>query len=119
MIWVARRFSRAICIVKNPVANPDINAATTAISAISGAIGGTSGAVTVTSTGNLTAGTGIVAQSGTAPATTGAVSVASIGDIPFYRTQRREVFQNCGRVDPKRIEDAIALVLESVKAPRA
>ena len=31
-----------------------------------------------------------------------------IGDVPFYRHQRREVFKTCGRIDPKRIEDAIA-----------
>ena len=32
-----------------------------------------------------------------------------IGDIPFYKAQTREVFRDCGRVDPKRIEDAIVL----------
>ncbi len=29
-------------------------------------------------------------------------------DIPFSKNQRREVLGNCGRVDPRRIEDAIA-----------
>ncbi len=29
-------------------------------------------------------------------------------EAPFYRRQRREVLAHCGRVDPKKIEDAIA-----------
>jgi NADH:ubiquinone oxidoreductase subunit F (NADH-binding)/(2Fe-2S) ferredoxin/Pyruvate/2-oxoacid:ferredoxin oxidoreductase delta subunit len=32
----------------------------------------------------------------------------TVAEIPFYRSQVREVFQHCGRVDPRRIEDAIA-----------
>ena len=32
----------------------------------------------------------------------------AMGDIPFSKNQRREVLANCGRVDPKRIEDSIA-----------
>jgi len=31
----------------------------------------------------------------------------TFAEIPFYRNQRREVFRNCGRVDPRQIEDAI------------
>ncbi len=31
-----------------------------------------------------------------------------LAEIPFYKHQRREVLRNCGRVDPKRIEDSIA-----------
>jgi NADH-quinone oxidoreductase subunit F len=34
--------------------------------------------------------------------------IAKMADVPFYRTQRREVFRTCGRMDPKRIEDAVA-----------
>ncbi len=34
-------------------------------------------------------------------------AVPRMSDIPFYRSQQREVFATCGRVDPKRIEDAI------------
>jgi len=33
---------------------------------------------------------------------------AAMNDIPFYKHQRKEVLKHCGRVDPKRIEDAIA-----------
>jgi len=33
---------------------------------------------------------------------------ASINDVGFYKHQRREVLANCGRIDPKRIEDAVA-----------
>ena len=32
---------------------------------------------------------------------------AKFSDLPFYRNQRREVFKDCGRIDPKSIEDAI------------
>jgi len=32
----------------------------------------------------------------------------TVGDAPFYRSQRRQVLAHCGRVDPKRIEDAVA-----------
>jgi len=32
----------------------------------------------------------------------------AMGDIPFSKNQRREVLANCGRVDPRRIEDSIA-----------
>jgi len=32
----------------------------------------------------------------------------SLKDTPFYANQRREVLKQCGRVDPKRIEDAVA-----------
>jgi len=34
--------------------------------------------------------------------------MATLETVPFYRFQRREVFKNCGRLDPKRIEDAVA-----------
>ena len=34
--------------------------------------------------------------------------MAAMNDVPFYKHQRKEVLSNCGRVDPKRIEDAIA-----------
>jgi len=34
--------------------------------------------------------------------------VAKMKNIPFYKHQRKEVLKNCGRVDPKRIEDAVA-----------
>lgn len=33
---------------------------------------------------------------------------ATMSEIPFYRSQRREVFRTCGRIDPKRIDDAVA-----------
>ncbi|MBN1806166.1 MAG: NADH-quinone oxidoreductase subunit NuoF [Sedimentisphaerales bacterium] len=33
--------------------------------------------------------------------------VASIGDINFYKKQQRKVLENCGRIDPKSIENAI------------
>jgi NADH:ubiquinone oxidoreductase subunit F (NADH-binding)/(2Fe-2S) ferredoxin len=33
---------------------------------------------------------------------------AKMNEAPFYRKQRREVLAHCGRVDPKKIEDAIA-----------
>ena len=32
----------------------------------------------------------------------------TMGEAPFYRKQKREVLAHCGRVDPKKIEDAIA-----------
>ena len=32
----------------------------------------------------------------------------TIAEAPFYRGQRRNVLAHCGRVDPKRIEDAVA-----------
>jgi (2Fe-2S) ferredoxin len=32
----------------------------------------------------------------------------TMSQAPFYRKQRREVLAHCGRVDPKKIEDAIA-----------
>ena len=32
---------------------------------------------------------------------------ATMASVPFYRHQRREVFKDCGSLDPKRIEDAI------------
>ncbi|MHC4911618.1 MAG: NADH-quinone oxidoreductase subunit NuoF [Planctomycetota bacterium] len=34
-------------------------------------------------------------------------AVAGIKDIDFYRKQKKVVLDNCGRIDPKRIEDAI------------
>ncbi|MFB3881063.1 MAG: NADH-ubiquinone oxidoreductase-F iron-sulfur binding region domain-containing protein [Armatimonadota bacterium] len=34
--------------------------------------------------------------------------VPSVDEAAFYRNQRRDVLANCGRVDPTRIEDAIA-----------
>jgi NADH-quinone oxidoreductase subunit F len=33
---------------------------------------------------------------------------ATMADVPFYRGQRREVFRTCGRMDPRRIDDAVA-----------
>ncbi|MCY2926201.1 MAG: NAD(P)H-dependent oxidoreductase subunit E, partial [Planctomycetota bacterium] len=33
--------------------------------------------------------------------------VVTMGDVPFYRRQRREVFRTCGRLDPRRIDDAV------------
>lgn len=33
---------------------------------------------------------------------------ATMGKVGFYRNQRREVLQYCGRIDPKSIDDAIA-----------
>ena len=35
-------------------------------------------------------------------------ALAKINDIPFYRKQKRVVLENCGRIDPKNIADAIA-----------
>jgi len=35
------------------------------------------------------------------------VAVPAMADIPFYKAQRKEVFRDCGKVDPKHIEDAI------------
>ena len=35
-------------------------------------------------------------------------TVAKLSEIGFYRHQRRHVLQNCGRVDPRKITDAIA-----------
>ncbi len=32
----------------------------------------------------------------------------TMGEVGFYRNQRREVLQYCGRIDPKSIDDAIA-----------
>jgi len=32
----------------------------------------------------------------------------TVEEIPFYRSQVREVFRDCGRVDPRSIDDAIA-----------
>jgi NADP-reducing hydrogenase subunit HndC len=32
---------------------------------------------------------------------------ATMDTVPFYRAQRREVFRNCGRVDPRSLEDAV------------
>ena len=32
----------------------------------------------------------------------------TVGESPFYRGQQRNVLAHCGRVDPKRIEDAVA-----------
>jgi NADH:ubiquinone oxidoreductase subunit F (NADH-binding)/(2Fe-2S) ferredoxin len=34
-------------------------------------------------------------------------AVPAMADIPFYKAQRKQVFRDCGKVDPKRIEDAI------------
>ena len=34
-------------------------------------------------------------------------AAANIKDISFYKKQKRVVLENCGRIDPKRIEDAI------------
>jgi NADH-quinone oxidoreductase subunit F len=35
-------------------------------------------------------------------------SAPTVSKAPFYRKQKREVLAHCGRVDPKKIEDAIA-----------
>jgi len=35
-------------------------------------------------------------------------AVPGLADNPFYKHQQREVLSNCGRVDPRRIEDSIA-----------
>jgi NADH-quinone oxidoreductase subunit F len=35
-------------------------------------------------------------------------ALARLGDIGFYKKQKRIVLENCGRIDPRRIEDAIA-----------
>jgi NADH:ubiquinone oxidoreductase subunit F (NADH-binding)/(2Fe-2S) ferredoxin/NAD-dependent dihydropyrimidine dehydrogenase PreA subunit len=34
--------------------------------------------------------------------------VTTVGEASFYRSQQRQVLANCGRVDPTRIEDAVA-----------
>lgn len=34
--------------------------------------------------------------------------VTTAGEAPFYRNQQRDVLGHCGRIDPKRIDDAIA-----------
>ena len=34
--------------------------------------------------------------------------VVRLADLPFYKAQQRVVLANCGRIDPRRIEDAIA-----------
>ena len=36
------------------------------------------------------------------------VAVPSVEDIPFYRAQERAVLKNCGRINPRSLEDAIA-----------
>jgi len=36
-------------------------------------------------------------------------SLPKMDDIPFYKKQQRIVLANCGRIDPKRIEDSIAV----------
>ena len=33
---------------------------------------------------------------------------ATQGQVPFYRHQRREIYQHCGRLDPRRLDDALA-----------
>ena len=33
---------------------------------------------------------------------------AKFAEVPFYKNQQRRVLRNCGRIDPKRIEDAVA-----------
>jgi NADH:ubiquinone oxidoreductase subunit F (NADH-binding)/(2Fe-2S) ferredoxin/Pyruvate/2-oxoacid:ferredoxin oxidoreductase delta subunit len=40
--------------------------------------------------------------------TTTGGAAATVGAAPFYRAQRRDVLAHCGRVDPKRLEDAVA-----------
>jgi len=35
-------------------------------------------------------------------------AVPTIGGVGFYKDQRKAVLENCGRIDPKNIEDAIA-----------
>ncbi|MBL7152339.1 MAG: NADH-quinone oxidoreductase subunit NuoF [Phycisphaerae bacterium] len=37
----------------------------------------------------------------------GGKAAASINEIDFYTKQKRQVLENCGRIDPRRIEDAI------------
>jgi len=34
-------------------------------------------------------------------------AIPRIDDIPFYAAQTRKIFRDCGRIDPKRIDDAI------------
>lgn len=43
---------------------------------------------------------------------------ATIDEVPFYKEQKRLVLENCGRIDPRRIEDAISCgtYLAAVKA---
>ena len=36
------------------------------------------------------------------------VAVPTAGEIPFYRAQERDVLKNCGRIDPRSLEDAVA-----------
>jgi NADH:ubiquinone oxidoreductase subunit F (NADH-binding)/(2Fe-2S) ferredoxin/Pyruvate/2-oxoacid:ferredoxin oxidoreductase delta subunit len=38
----------------------------------------------------------------------GADVMATLDSVPFYKHQRREVYRHCGRVDPKRLDDAVA-----------
>jgi len=35
-------------------------------------------------------------------------TIPKIGDIPFYKYQKRLVLENCGRIDPREITDALA-----------
>jgi NADH:ubiquinone oxidoreductase subunit F (NADH-binding)/(2Fe-2S) ferredoxin/Pyruvate/2-oxoacid:ferredoxin oxidoreductase delta subunit len=35
--------------------------------------------------------------------------VPRFGDVPFYRKQKRIVLENCGRIDPRKIEEAVAV----------
>ncbi len=38
----------------------------------------------------------------------GKISIPSYYDIPFYKEQKKLVLENCGRLDPRKIENAIA-----------
>ena len=38
----------------------------------------------------------------------GGTAVPKAGEIPFYRSQERTVLTNCGRIDPRSIDDAVA-----------
>jgi NADH:ubiquinone oxidoreductase subunit F (NADH-binding)/(2Fe-2S) ferredoxin len=40
--------------------------------------------------------------------TVGQDRAVTVGAAPFYQGQRRDVLAHCGRVDPKRLEDAVA-----------
>jgi len=42
--------------------------------------------------------------------------VARVGEAPFYANQRRDVLAHCGRIDPVRIEDAVAVGCYSAMA---
>ena len=45
-------------------------------------------------------------------------TTAVVDEVPFYKNQKRLVLENCGRIDPRRIEDAVecGTYLAAVKA---